>query len=82
MQPTFCGIPVFSSPLAEQVVYHWEVQKHPTKKRRRNWKPVRVEERKPCAYQTPMGIFMHPTLYAKLREHSESYQFRSLSPAI
>lgn len=61
------GIQVYSSPLAEIISSHWEVKKHPTKKRRRSWRPVRIEERKPAVLQTPMGLFMHPTLLAQLK---------------
>ncbi|WKL16591.1 hypothetical protein QYQ99_03275 [Comamonas testosteroni] len=70
---TFNGIPVFSHPLAERVSHHWEVKKHPTKKRRRSWRPVRIEERTPVAYQTPMGIFMHPSLLEKLKRELGQY---------
>lgn len=70
---TFNGIPVFSHPLAEHVSRHWEVKKHPIKKRRRSWRPVRIEVRKPVAYQTPMGIFMHPTLLAQLKRELGQY---------
>ena len=67
MQQTLLnGIPAYSSPLAEIVSHSWGIKKHPIKKRRRSWRPVRIEERKPAAYQTPVGIFMHPTLLAAL----------------
>lgn len=75
-QALFNGIPIFTNPLAVQVTSYWEVQKHPTRKRRKCWKSVRVEVRNPCAYQTPMGIVMHPTLYAKLKREVHEHVFR------
>lgn len=72
-QPLLYGIRVYSSPLAEHVSHHWEVKKHPIKKRRRSWRPVRIEVRKPVAHQTPMVIFMHPTLLAQLKRELGKY---------
>lgn len=45
-----------------------EVQRHPIKKRRRNWRVVRVE--RPGCWQIGNTFYMHPELVQKLKEHS------------
>ena len=60
------GLRIFVNPMCERLKVWHTVERHPIKKRRRAWSVRRHEKREPCAYQTPQGIFMHPTLYAQL----------------
>lgn len=60
------GLRIYQSPLVTTTEVRWVLEKHPTQKRRRNWRPVRTEVQKPAAYKTAEGIFMHPDLYAQL----------------
>lgn len=63
------GLRIFSNPLCVSTKVTWHIVKHPTQKRRRNWRVVRSVEQKPCAYTLADGsVHMHPTLYAKLRQ--------------
>ena len=54
-----------------KIVPHWlatsrqlEVQPHPIRKRRRNWRVVPVV--RPACFQIGDTFYMHPELYAKL----------------
>lgn len=67
MSAMFRGIPVRISPFA--VAVRWEIQRHPIRKRRRNWRPMRVE--RPSVYIAIGTLFVHPELFDKLeREHA------------
>jgi len=63
---TINGIRVFVNPLCETLKAWHTVERDPIQKRRRQWFVQRNERREPCAYSTPHGIYMHPTLYEKL----------------
>lgn len=66
------GVRVFSNPLCVQTVVTWRVERHQTMKRRRNWRVVRHEENKPCAFKLADGsVVMHPTLYAQLTQQAK-----------
>lgn len=66
------GVKVFSSPFAERVeVTHVVVKTHP-RARRRRYSVRRVETRVACALQTPMGLFVHPTIFAALVAQTEA----------
>ncbi len=58
------GMKVVSTPHAQERKF--EVQRHPIKKRRRNWCVVRVMQ--PGCFQVGSTFFMHPELYEKLRQ--------------
>lgn len=73
---TFGGIPVFENPLAIRLSWRWEVSKHPTPKRRKRWAPVRVRVETPCAYETPLGVVMHPVLFAQLKGQWHEHIFK------
>lgn len=73
MSLNFNGIPVFESALAVMHSSKWEVRKHPTPKRRKRWAPVRVSIETPCAFQTPMGLILHPVLFAQLKGQLHAY---------
>lgn len=60
------GMNIVPHPLA--VTRRMEVQRHPIKKRRRNWSVVRVE--RPGCYQIGNTFYMHPELVQKLKEHT------------
>lgn len=76
MNTSLHGIPVFQSALAVSVSWKWEVRKHPTNKRRRRWAAVRVKLETPCALQTPLGLFLHPVLFAQLRKQEHDHSIR------
>lgn len=61
------GLRIVPNPLAVTTEVNWFLTKHPTQKRRRNWRAVRTTIEKPAALKTADGtIHMHPTLYAML----------------
>jgi hypothetical protein len=66
---TFNGVPVFRTPYAVTMHVSWELRRHPIAKRRRRWAAVRVESHLPACFRTPQGLFMHPAVFARLREH-------------
>jgi len=70
---TFYGVPVFQTPYAETVHVSWELRRHPIAKRRRRWAAVRVESSSPACFRTPQGLFMHPAMFARVREHFGGY---------
>lgn len=76
MSFNFNGIRVFESAHAIQLSWKWEVRKHPTPKRRNRWEPVRVMVETPCAYETPLGVVMHPTLLAQLKGQFHEHIFK------
>jgi hypothetical protein len=60
----FGGLPIVPHQWAVRTVHR--VVRHPTRKRRRNWRVVRVTE--PCAFQVGGVLYVHPSLVDKLRE--------------
>lgn len=58
------GMNVVPHPLAIQVVH--KVQRHPIRKRRRNWRVVREEQ--PGCWVSGTTFFMHPVLVERLKE--------------
>lgn len=58
------GVRVFESDFATGIKF--VVEKHPIKKRRRNWRIVRKQV--PACWQMSGDFYMHPVLFAKLRE--------------
>ena len=60
----FSGVRVFESDFATTT--KWVIEKHPIKKRRRGWRPVRKTV--PGCWQIGADFYMHPALFAKLRE--------------
>jgi len=60
----FHGLNIVPHTLALQIL--WTVQRHPIKKRRRGWAPVRVTE--PGCLQMGNTLFLHPDLVEKLKE--------------
>lgn len=71
--PLFAGLRLVPHPLAESVEVKWVLEKHPTQKRRRNWRPVRTETRTPCAFKTADGtLYVHPTIYAQLKNQFDT----------
>lgn len=74
MSLNFYGLRVFESAWAVTLSWKWVVRKHPTPKRRKRWAPVRMRVETPCAYETPMGVVMHPVLFAQLKAHGNYFQ--------
>lgn len=65
---TALGVKIISSPLAERVIVAWHVVRHPIKKRRRNWRVLRVESRMPVSYLLEDGtVVAHPTIYEAIK---------------
>lgn len=64
---TLFGLDIVPQPRAVRVTFEHRVERHPTKKRRRNWRVVKHRIEKPCAYQVGRTVYMHPDLIAKLR---------------
>lgn len=64
----FSGMRVVVSEHAKQYVTRVVVMKHPTPKRRRRWRAVKVTHWKSGAYQTPQGLVVHPEIYEQLME--------------
>jgi hypothetical protein len=62
------GMKIVCHPLAVEIRH--EVQRHPIKKRRRNWRVVKVQ--RPGCYQAGNTFYMHPEIYAKLKEHGHA----------
>lgn len=60
------GTPVVENSLAIRLV--WEVQRHATRKRRRNWRPIQIE--KPCILHANGVLYAHPSLMKRLRAAS------------
>ena len=58
------GLNIIAHPLATQIAY--VVQRHPIRKRRRNWRVVRVEQ--PGCWQMGNTFYMHPVLVQRLLE--------------
>ncbi|MBO9679513.1 MAG: hypothetical protein J7556_14825 [Acidovorax sp.] len=67
------GVKVFTSPLAVKQTWKTEVRKHPAEKRRRRWAVVRFAVETPCVIQTPLGLFVHPSIYAQFRKQAHEY---------
>lgn len=61
---SIAGVRVFESDFA--ITIKWMIEKHPIKKRRRNWRIVRKEV--PGCWQMGGDFYMHPVLFSKLRE--------------
>lgn len=69
------GLRIVSHPLAVTTEVKWVLTKHPTQKRRRNWRAVRTTIEKPAAWKTADGtIYMHPALYAMLTAYAQKGQ--------
>lgn len=61
---SFAGVRVFESEFATNI--KWVIEKHPIKKRRRNW---RIScKQVPGCWQMGGDFYMHPVLFAKLSE--------------
>lgn len=65
---TLFGIRVIENSLCVKTSVTYELQRSQIKKRRRNWRVVKVEKQVPVAYMLPNNaIAIHPHLVAKLR---------------
>jgi len=72
------GIRIFENPLLVKTVVTYQVQRSPIKKRRRNWRVVRIEKQEPAIFMLAGGMMaVHPALMAKMRQalHEQSQQF-------
>jgi len=63
------GTRIHSNPLCIKVEVTWRIERHPIRKRRRNWRVVRHEASTPCAFKLADGsVVMHPDLYSQLKQ--------------
>lgn len=70
------GLPVMVDQLATQLVVRHEIRQRSQRARRKRWRVIRIEERRPCSYG---GI--HPvTGRAVLFVHPEVLQRLTLAP--
>lgn len=61
------GMNVAPSPLTEKVERVARITRNPTAKRRRSWQLRYEEKRTPCAFVAGSMVYMHPSLYERLR---------------
>lgn len=61
------GVKIVAHALAREVSDEWHIERHPIKKRRKNWRVVKHHIDRPGAYQVGDVIYMHPDLVAQLR---------------
>lgn len=66
MHRTIYGLDVVSAPMAREVRTEWRVERHPTKKRRRNWLVVKHKIDRPGMYRSGNTLFVNPELLSKL----------------
>ena len=67
------GIRVVEHPLAIDVVHRVSVVRWPVKKRRRGWRVLKERIEKPACWKMADGtLYMHPTLYAQLKNHDST----------
>ena len=68
---TFSGVKIIqSSGCYEMVPLFPDKKRSKRRDRRVRGKYGRLDRMNPLAYQTPMGMVMHPILYAKLKERT------------
>ena len=67
------GMNVVSTQMAREVRTEWRVERHPTKKRRKQWRVVKHEINRPCAYQSGNTIYAHPAVIEQMRLQSLNY---------
>ena len=60
------GARIYISDRAAQTHTKWVTVRNPIEKRRRRWRLLREVETRPCAYQTPYGLYVHPAIYDEL----------------
>lgn len=60
------GLKIVPHQLAREVRDEWRVERHSTRKKRRNWRAVKRRIDRPGAFQVGDVIYMHPDLVAKL----------------
>lgn len=65
------GVQIVSTPFAREVRDEWRVERHPIPKRRRQWRVVKHHIDKPGCYRSNDTLFMHPELFALLKERSK-----------
>jgi hypothetical protein len=67
MYGSIYGLKVVSAPMAREVRDEYRVERHPTKKRRKQWRVVKHHIDRPCFYRAGDTLFVHPELIAKLK---------------
>ena len=75
---TLLGTPVYESSLAISRTVIWEVIQHPRPKRRRRWSVRSRVETAPAAFQTRMGLYIHPDLLTKIRKMLRQVEFSKM----
>jgi hypothetical protein len=59
---------IIPHPLALNTKTEWRVQKNWKRKHRRNWRVVKVTVTEPGCWVAGGVMYMHPTLFAKMKE--------------
>jgi hypothetical protein len=54
--------------MAREVRTEWRIEKHPTKKRRKQWHVVKHTIDRPGMYRAGNTIYAHPEIVAQLRQ--------------
>lgn len=66
---TFNGLHIIQTTLCVETRTEFKVSRWMTRdKKRKNWRVLRIDHRKPCAYQAGNTLYMHPELFAKLKD--------------
>jgi hypothetical protein len=62
------GIRIVPNKLALDVRFEWKVERHPTPKKRRQWRVVKHRIELPGCYQVGDMFYVHPELIERLRK--------------
>lgn len=76
------GFKIVTHPLAVDVRVEYRLIRWASgrDKKRKNWRVVRIETKRPCAYKIGNTLYMHPDLVAKLREATQYENAAKYSP--
>ena len=70
------GMNIVAHPLARDVRIEFKVMRWATrKKKRKNWRVMRIEINRPGCYQVGNTLYMHPDLIAKLPREACSQNY-------
>ena len=64
----FSGMRIVQHSLAVTVRDEWKVERHPIKKKRRQWRVAKHRITTPSCYQVGDTLYMHPELVERLRQ--------------
>ena len=70
IQSTFGGLKIIASTMAREVRDEWKVERHPTLKKRRNWRVVKHHIDRAGCYRMGNTLIMHPELITRLKSEA------------